>query len=77
MSAFGTSRHFAATQDACRFRSETDMIQQARWSHRSRMTLSGHFFTGPAKVSSPDHLVKNRLISSENRAAAGSCFKKR
>jgi hypothetical protein len=29
------------------------------------------------KASSPDHLVKNRLISSKNRAAAGSCFRKR
>jgi hypothetical protein len=30
-----------------------------------------------APYCSPDHLVKNRLISSKNRAAAGSCFRKR
>jgi hypothetical protein len=38
------------------------------------------FFTGSApllKFSRPDHLVKNRLISSKSRAVAGSCFRKR
>jgi hypothetical protein len=39
-------------------------------------TLSGHF-AGSPKVSNPDHLAKKRLISSKNRAAAGSCFRKR
>ena len=33
-----------------------------------------HFFAGSPK---PDHLAKKRLISSKNRAVAGSCFKKR
>ena len=46
---------------------------QIRFRFHTAKTLSGHFFTGSAKVSSPDHLVKNRLISSKNRAAAGSC----
>jgi hypothetical protein len=35
------------------------------------------FFTRSANVSSPDHSVKKRLISSNNRAAAGSCLRKR
>jgi hypothetical protein len=35
------------------------------------------FLAGSPKVSSPDHLAKKRLISSKNRAAAGSCFRKR
>jgi hypothetical protein len=44
------------------------------------LTQPGHFFTESptsGKASSPDHLVKNRLISSKNRAVAGSCFRKR
>src|SRR5882757_3812392 len=41
--------------------------------------LPSLFFAGSAplvKASSPDHLVKNRLISSKNRPVAGSCFRK-
>jgi hypothetical protein len=42
MSPFGASRHFAATPDVGRFRTEADMNRQEDRLHRSRMTLTGH-----------------------------------